>query len=72
MDIQTAKIELVKLIINTNDQPIIEKLIQVLKSEQTDFYPELSNREKQEIKLGIKQLNADQRIPLSDFLQKIS
>lgn len=72
MDIQTSKLELVKLIVNIDNQNIIDKLLQVLKAEQEDFYVELSERERQEIKLGIKQLDLGQRISLDDFLQKFS
>jgi hypothetical protein len=72
MDIQTSKLELVKLIINIDNQKIINKLINILSAEQEDFWFELSEEEKKEIKLGIAQLDSGQRISLDDFLKKVS
>ena len=72
MDIESSKLELVKLIVNINNQKIIDKLLKVLKSEQEDFWLELSEQERQEIKLGISQLESGQRISLDDFLKKVS
>ena len=71
MDLQTSKLQLVKMIVNINSQKTINKLLNVLKSEQDDFWFGLSEIEKQEIKLGIKQLENGQRISLNDFLEKI-
>lgn len=72
MDIQTSKLELVKLIINIDNQKIIDKLITVLKSGEEDFWLELSEQERKEIELGIKQLDSGERISFDDFLQKVS
>jgi hypothetical protein len=71
MDLQTSKLELVKLIVNIENQNLIDKLIRVLKSEQEDFWLELTELEKQEIDLGIKQLNSGKRISLDDFMKKV-
>ena len=72
MDIQTSKLELVKLIINIDNQKIIDKLIRVLKSGEEDFWLELSEQERKEIELGIKQLDSGQRISFDDFIKKVS
>jgi hypothetical protein len=72
MNLQASKLELVKLIVNIDNQKIIEKLLKVLKSEQEDFWLELSENEKQEIRLGIEQLESGQRISLEDFLKKVT
>ena len=72
MDIQASKIELVKLIINLDNKKIIDKVLNILKTEQEDFWLELSPQEKKEIKMGIKQLDAGQRISWDDFLSKVS
>lgn len=72
MDIHTSKLELVKLIVNINNQKVIDKLIEVLKSEQEDFWLELTESEREEIKLGIAQLESGQRISFEDFKKKYS
>jgi len=72
MNTQASKLELVKLIVDIDNDQIIEKLLDVLKSEEKDFWIALSESEKKEIELGIKQLDAGQRISLDDFLKKVS
>jgi hypothetical protein len=72
MNIQASKLELVKLIVDTDNDRIITKLLEVLKSEEKDFWIALSESEKKEIELGIKQLDAGQRISLEDFQTKVS
>lgn len=72
MDIQASKIELVKLIINLDNKKIIDKVLKILKTEQEDFWLELSPQEKKEIQLGIKQLDSGKRISWDDFLAKVS
>jgi hypothetical protein len=72
MDIQTTKIELVKLILSIDNKNIVEKIFNLIKSEQSDFWNELSRQEQEEIRLGIKQLDAGQRISFDDFLKKVS
>lgn len=72
MDIQASKLELIELIASTDDNQLIEKLLAPLKSETDAFWTALSESEKKEIKLGIKQLDAGQRISLDDFIKKVS
>jgi len=72
MDIQAAKIELVKLILSINNHRLIENMINVLKSGDEDFWVKLSTQEQEEIRLGLKQLDAGERVLLSDFLKKVS
>jgi hypothetical protein len=72
MDIQTSKLELVQLILNIENKQVIENLISVLNSKNQDFWKDLSPQQKNEIRLGIQQLDAGQRIRLEDFISKVS
>jgi len=72
MDLQTAKIELTKLILSIENPTIIEKIRDLLVNETSDFWSEMTKEEKDELKLGIKQLNEGQRISFKDFLKKVS
>ena len=72
MDLQTAKIELTKLILSIENPAIIERIKDLLINETSDFWSELTKEEKEEIKLGIQQLNEGQRISFKDFLKKVS
>jgi hypothetical protein len=72
MDLQTSKLELVKLIVEIDNQKVIEKLIESLKSTKDDFWLELSDLEKKEIQLGIDQLDNGNRVSLEEFIRKVS
>ena len=62
MDIQASKLELFKMIYNIEDQNIIDNLIKIVKKSQKDFWLELSESQREEIKTGINQLDSGQRI----------
>ncbi|MEZ5007311.1 MAG: hypothetical protein R2728_01595 [Chitinophagales bacterium] len=72
MDIQTSKIELTKLILGIENKKVIDKIINLIKSEQSDFWNDLSPNEKDEIQLGINQLNAGKRVSLEEFIKRVS
>lgn len=72
MDIQTTKIELVKAILDTDNNEFIQKLADFVKKQKTDFWNELSLAEQNEIRRGIEELNQGKRISFDSFLKKIS
>ena len=72
MNIQTSKIELVKMILSIENVEFISKISDFIKSESTDFWSELSLSEKQEIEKGIEQLDNGQRVKFNDFMKKSS
>lgn len=72
MDIQTSKIELVKLILDIDNTEFIQKVADFVKKEKSDFWNELSLLQQNEIKKGIEDLEKGKRIEFSEFLKKIS
>ena len=72
MDLQSSKLELVRLILKIDNQQTIKKLTEVLKEQDQDFWNELSDQQKEEIKLGIKQLDDGQRISMEELISKHS
>ena len=72
MNIQTSKIELVKMILNIENDKFIEKITDFIQKEKVDFWNELSLSEQKEIEKGIKELNKGKRVEFTDFLKKIS
>ena len=72
MDIQTSKIELVKLILNINNSEFIDRVSNYIKNEKSDFWNDLSLAEQNDIRKGISDLNNGKRIEFSEFLKKIS
>jgi len=72
MNIQTSKIELVKMILNIENDKFIEKITEFIQKEKVDFWNELSLSEQKEIEKGIKELNKGKRVEFNEFLKKIS
>ena len=72
MDIRTSKIELVKMILNIDNNDFIQKLTEFIKSEDADFWNELSPAQRLEIKKGIQELDNGKRVSYDDVLKKIS
>jgi hypothetical protein len=70
MDLQAAKLELVKLILNIENQSVIDELLNSLKTKENDWWEDLTENEKELIQLGIDQLDAGNRISLDDFIRK--
>lgn len=72
MNIEASKIELVKIILNIDNDQFIKKVTDFINNEKSDFWSELSATEQAEIKMGIEQLNKGKRVPFKDVLKKIS
>ncbi|KIA82649.1 hypothetical protein [Flavobacterium sp. AED] len=64
MDIQSEKLELIKLLLETNDKAIIEAIKNIFKSEKKDVWKELSPEEQEEIDLGIQEANRGDKVDL--------
>jgi len=73
MNIQTTKIELVKMILDIENYEFIQKVTDFIKkNEKADFWNDLSLTEQKEIKRGIEELDNGERIAYKDLLEKIS
>lgn len=72
MDIQTTKIELAKLVLELESPDLVRKIHELIVSENSEFREQLTLEEKEEIQLGLEQLNRGERISLEDFLKKVS
>ena len=72
MDIQTSKIELVKLILNIDNSEFIDRVSSFIRNEKSDFWNDLSLAEQNDIRKGISDLDNGKRIEFSEFLKKIS
>ena len=60
MDIQAKKLDLIQWLIHLNDERLLKK-IEALQAEDLDFWNELSEAQRQEIKKGIAELDAGQK-----------
>lgn len=72
MDIQTTKLELLKIILENENFEFIQRVSDFAKKEKQDFWNELSTSEQKEIKNGIEDLNNGKRVSYESFLKKIS
>jgi hypothetical protein len=64
MDIQSEKLELIKLLLETNDKAIIESIKNIFKSEKKDVWKELSTEEQEEIDIRIQEANRGDKVDL--------
>jgi hypothetical protein len=71
MDIQTTKLELLKSILEIDSKDLIEKLKEIISDEKEDFWHQLTDAEKKDIKDGIEELDQGKRISYGEFLKKI-
>ena len=55
MNIETTKLELIHLLLQTQKESLIKKLKSVFEEEQVDWWNEMSENEQEEIKTGLKQ-----------------
>ena len=69
MDIKAKKLDLIQWIIKLNDEHLLKK-IQALQAEDIDFWNELSEQQKQEIKKGIAELDAGQKHEYEQVISK--
>ena len=55
MNIETTKLELMHLLLQTQKESLLAKLKKVFEEEQTDWWDEMTEEEKQDIKKGLSQ-----------------
>ena len=72
MNNPNSKIELVKIILNIENDKFIDRIVEFVQNEKVDFWNELSSAEQKEIEKGIAQLNNGKRVAYNDFLKKNS
>lgn len=68
MDIQTEKIELVKLLLNTDDEAIINSVKQILIYHQHDFWKDLSEEQQKEIEAADEEIKRGETIDYDTFM----
>ena len=64
MEIQSDKLELIKLVLETDDKAIIDAIKNIFKAQKKDVWRELSPEEQEEIDLGILEANRGDQVDL--------
>lgn len=70
MDIQLEKINLIKLIENTDDLSVIKNIKNFFKTEKKDWWDELSEEQKFEIEESDREIDRGEYVLYEDFMKK--
>ncbi len=70
MNIQAEKIELAKLLLNTNNPRIIQSIRQIFKKESADFLDDLNSDQIAEIKKASLEIKEGEIIDYEPFMAK--
>jgi len=70
MDIQLEKLELIKMLAETEDPAIIMSIRKIFKKEKKDWWDELTQQQKEEIELGIKQIERGEVVSYESILDR--
>jgi hypothetical protein len=71
MNIQSEKIEIMKLILETDNPNILESVKNIFKKNRTtDFWETLPQEQKEDILQGIKDIENGEVIDYEDFMKK--
>ena len=72
MNIQSKKIEIVRLILNTDKPSILKKVEDVLKNKKAgDWWDEISEGEKQAIDQGLAEADRGETIPHEEVMKQV-
>ncbi|RTZ00775.1 hypothetical protein EKM02_07770 [Flavobacterium sp. RSP49] len=64
MDIQSEKLELIRLLLETDDTAIIEAVKNIFKSQKKEVWKDLSPEQQEEIDLEIQEANRGDQLEL--------
>jgi hypothetical protein len=70
MDIQAEKIELIRLLLETENEKIIQKVKAIFKKNTNDWWDETSEEERAAIEESIQQLAKGKGIPHKEVIKK--
>ncbi len=71
MNIQAEKIEIMKMILETNNPIILESVKSIFReSRKTDFWETVSQEQKDDILQGIEEIENGEVVDYSDFMKK--
>ena len=62
MDIQTTKLEIMHLLLQTQKESLLSKIKEIFDNEQADWWDEMSKSEQEEIEVGLLQANKEEYV----------
>ena len=66
MSIEAKKLELMNLLLQTQEERVLAKLKKVFEEEETDWWNKISEEERKEIETGLNQADAGDLIPYTE------
>jgi hypothetical protein len=72
MDIQAEKIELAKLILNTNDTGLINQIKSLFRNKEENWWDELPDSVKQGVNQSIEQANKQEFVSLDTVKKEVN
>ncbi|TRX51586.1 hypothetical protein FNH22_23765 [Fulvivirga sp. M361] len=70
MDIQAEKYSLIEYITQIKDIGLVEKLKQFVKANERDFWNDLTEDQKSEIRQGMSELDRGEKFDYEEFMSK--
>jgi len=70
MNIETTKLELIQLLLQTQKESLLSKIKKIFDEEHSDWWDNLSNEEQQHIKTGLKQADNNEVTDNSSVLKR--
>ena len=70
MDIQLEKIELMKMLAETEDPVIIKSIRKIFKKEKKDWWNDLTDEQKEDIEEGERQIERVEFVLYEDMMKK--
>ena len=72
MDTKTLKIELTRLILETENPEVLNRVFNDLKKERTDFWQDLSDDQKAEVEISRKQVKNGETEDWDSIIKRVS
>lgn len=71
MNIQAEKIEIVKMILETDNEFLLKSVRSIIEQEQkTDFWNALSSDQKEDIELGLREIEKGETVDYDQLMKK--
>ncbi|WP_103665189.1 hypothetical protein [Gracilimonas amylolytica] len=72
MDTKTLKIELTRLILETESHDLLNRILKELKKEKSDFWLDLTEEQKDEIEISRKQVKNGETEDWESIIKRVS
>lgn len=72
MDLSASKKELLKLILEIENKDLIQRITDYIRNDESDFWNDLSETQKKQIKQGIEELDQNEKIEFDELIKRIT